>query len=859
MEIITGVASNLIDSVVICHYRRMVSSFEKKVKMLKDKRDEVLLDVDAAEKNGKNIYPKVNSWLAKADKMIYSELKEVKGLEDEANNKCFFGFCPNFKARYQLSKKAEEDINVVDELLQQDGFEKVSYRDVLLPLVIDFDSRKLIFKKIMEAVKDPNVNIIGVHEMLGVGKNTLVIEVVRQLFESVVMAVVTHTPDVQKIQDQIVDMLRLKFKEQSVTRRASQLCQRLKKEKNILVVLDDIWEKLDLMERCTILLTFRDLNFVLLKDMDAKKSFPIGVLEHEEAWHYFNMIIEDGVESSDLLLIATKVAKKCGGLPIAIRTLASSLRNEPPCVWEDALRQLSKQSLRTFTGVPAAIYSTIEWSYYHLQSEDHKQTFLPCGLMGQNELGLFHGVSTIKKTRDKLLTVVRHLKASYLLLDGNTSMQFDIHDRISDMAKSITSKDDETMKECNKIVCASMSELPDKLKCPKLTFLSMVSKDHWIKIPISSFLRKRKIFKVLFLASMNLSSLPSSISLLGSLGVLCLINCVLGAIALIGELKNLEILIITRQLTKLKELDLRSCSKLKRNPLGVLCKLSSISVFIFIKKEKQMNACLGPKQRIQMVEKLGLASKQVLVCKYCFLSSISIDKIWIPQAFWSTQNLTSLIIEGCENLKHDPKKFKNKALIRFPLLNFLKLKGLQKLIRFRHEDYTIKFLALMRLEIENFPKLKGFIHNSMRKDISTQGFLFNNKMLFQCSNAKRIWYNQIHTNSFSMLKELTIKKCDVLLNIFPPFLLGEILKKLIVTDCALLEEVFQIQVQREVNLVCLPKLKHYANLQQVCIQYLSYLTCFYPGMHRTTWTTLNELRIYGCERIQTFGHEESQI
>ncbi|PPS13860.1 hypothetical protein GOBAR_AA06712 [Gossypium barbadense] len=285
----------------------MVSSFEKKVKMLKDKRDEVLLDVDAAEKNGKNIYPKVNSWLAKADKMIYSELKEVKGLEDEANNKCFFGFCPNFKARYQLSKKAEEDINVVDELLQQDGFEK--------------------------AVKDPNVNIIGVHEMLGVGKNTLVIEV-----------------------DQIVDMLRLKFKEQSVTRRASQLCQRLKKEKNILVVLDDIWEKLDLME-----------------DMDAKKSFPIGVLEHEEAWHYFNMIIEDGVESSDLLLIATKVAKKCGGLPIAIRTLASSLRNEPPCVWEDALRQLN----------------------------------------------------------------------------------------------------DETMKECNKIVCASMSELPDKLKCPKLTFLSM--------------------------------------------------------------------------------------------------------------------------------------------------------------------------------------------------------------------------------------------------------------------------------------------------------------------------------------------------------------------------------------------------
>ncbi|MBA0878136.1 hypothetical protein Goshw_015974 [Gossypium schwendimanii] len=457
----------------------MVSGFKKKVETLKDKRDGVLLDVDAAKKNGKNIYPKVNSWLPKADKMIDSELKEVKCLEEETNNKCFFGLCPNFKACYQLSKKAKEDVNVVDELLQQGEFDKVSYQDVLLPIVVvplkdfeDFDSRKLIFNKSW------------------------------------------RRPDVQKIQDQITDMLGLKFEEQSVTRRASRLCQRLKKEKNILVVLDEIWAKLDLMElgiplrdedqRCTILLTSRDLN-VLLKDIDAKKSFSIGVLEYEEAWHFFNKIIGDGVESSDLLPIATKVAKNC--LPIAVRTLASSLRYEPPYVWEDALRQLSKPLFRTFTG----------------------------------GLGLFHGISTIKETMDKLLTVVRHLKASCLLHDGNTSMQFDIHDLISDVAKS-TSKgnlvfvlrnerdlndwpNDETVKECHKIVCSGISDLLDKLKCPKLTFL-------------------------------------------GSLGALCLINCVLGYITLIGELKNPEIVIITSsdievlakeigQLTKIKQLDLR--------------------------------------------------------------------------------------------------------------------------------------------------------------------------------------------------------------------------------------------------------------------------------------------------------------
>ncbi|MFQ6662617.1 hypothetical protein Gotur_030406, partial [Gossypium turneri] len=196
-----------------------------------------------------------------------------------------------------------------------------------------------------------------------------------------------------------------------------------------------------------------------------------------------------------------------------------------------------------------------------------------------------------------------------------------------------------------------------------------------------------------------------------------------------------------------------------------------------------------------------------------------------------------------------------------------------------------------------------------------------------------------------MLKELIVKDCDVLLNIFPPFLsrVFQRLEKLIVTDCASLEQVFQLQVQeldieetnvvhsqlREVNLFRLPKLKHawtkncrrnisFGNLRHViifecrslktlfpfsiakdlqqlerltidrcglekivaksigesdkeetCFAFnqlsflklwcLPYLTCFYQGMHRTTWPALKQLIVSGCGRIKIFGHEESQI
>ncbi|MBA0591397.1 hypothetical protein Gorai_020075, partial [Gossypium raimondii] len=204
------------------------------------------------------------------------------------------------------------------------------------------------------------------------------------------------------------------------------------------------------------------------------------------------------------------------------------------------------------------------------------------------------------------------------------------------------------------------------------------------------------------------------------------------------------------------------------------------------------------------------------------------------------QQLECLEISECKGIHEIISKekiikeaFRTRYLICFPRLNSLKLKGLQNLIGFCHEDYTVEFPTLKILEIENCPQLKGFIHNSTSKEILTDVVLFNNKVAFpnfekitisNLRNTKRIWYNQLHTNSFSILKKLTVKKCDVLLNIFPLFLLRvfQRLEKLVLIDCVSLEEVFQLQVQgldieetyvlnsqlREMNLVRLPKLKH---------------------------------------------------
>ncbi|XWS08884.1 hypothetical protein CRYUN_Cryun40dG0038800 [Craigia yunnanensis] len=362
------------------------------------KEERVQHEVDAAERNVEKIETDVNNWPIKVDNIINAEAKEEKDLEDKAKNKCFIGLCPNFKSRYQLSKKVEEDANIVDELLQQGGFDKVSYRDVPQVIAVAspkdfeaFDSRKQVFNEILEAL-NPSINMIGVYGMGGVGKTTLVKEVAIQvkqdkLFDSVVWAAVTKNPVILEIQKRIADMLGLKFEEQSMTGKASRLSERLKKEKKILDVLDDIWARLDLME----------------------KNVQIGVLREEEAWDLFKKTAGNSVESPDLRSTATKVAKKCAGLPIAILTVVRALRNKDPFVWKAALQQQNNPSPSNLTsGAPAEAYSAIELSFNHLENDEHKQTFLICSLLGHNAsiqdllqyamgLGLFHGVRTVER------------------------------------------------------------------------------------------------------------------------------------------------------------------------------------------------------------------------------------------------------------------------------------------------------------------------------------------------------------------------------------------------------------------------------------------------------------------------------
>ncbi|KAH9688937.1 AAA domain-containing protein [Citrus sinensis] len=452
-----------------CNYKSNLEKLKNEVQKLRGAKESVQQKIDDAKRSGEDIEQRVENWLITADEILDAAARIIEGTEDTTNR-----LCPNLNTRYQVSKKAAREVKAAAELLQQEGrFDKVSYRtvpeDVWLTSIKGyeaFESRMSTLNDVINALKNPDVHMIGAYGMAGVGKTMLVKEVARQakadkLFDEVVYAEVSQRPDVKKIQGQIADKLGLKFYEESESGRARKLCERLKKEKKILVILDDIWTNLDLenvgipfgVRGCRVLMTARSQD-VLSSKMDCQNNFLIGVLNESEARDLFKKLVGDKIENNDLKSLAMNIVKACRGLPIAIVTIARALRNKNTFEWKSALRELTRPSSGSFSGVAAEAYKTSELSYNHLEGEELKSTFLLCCLMDFIEnpsvlyllsygmgLGLFKGTHTMEEARDRALTLVDKLKNSYLLLDDPESETFSEHDVVRHVAMSIASRD----------------------------------------------------------------------------------------------------------------------------------------------------------------------------------------------------------------------------------------------------------------------------------------------------------------------------------------------------------------------------------------------------------------------------------
>ncbi|KAI4354365.1 hypothetical protein L6164_003235 [Bauhinia variegata] len=859
LEFLIEIATKIIECIFVfiwkqlCYvlfYKNNLNNLKGRVEDLEALREEIQHRVDAERRNGKTISTHVPTWQEDVEKVI-QEAEQLQGNADHASVGC----CPNLPLRHQLGRKAEfEAKNVGDLKIKGEkltiAFDSPSQPDFTAYTsgTEMFESRMSIMNEILRAITAPNISMVGVYGLGGVGKTTLMYQVAAEAthdksFDAVVKATVTKAPNVRLVQGQIADQLDLKLEKETPFGRAPRLRERIKREKSILIILDDIWERFDMNELgiplgdhkgCKVLMTSRTQD--VLNEMGCQKDFRLETLDESETWKLFQVMVgDDVVKDRRLKGIATQVANKCAGLPVLIVTVSRALKDKDIPVWKDALNRLTRVDNKDLREI---YRSALELSYDNLEGNDMKELFLLCAAVSNvisdlfnygMGLGTFKDVKSLEEARDRLHSMIDRLKASCLLLDdGKSTGYVKMHDNVREAAISIALRDERVftfvtvagLKEWpteryTQIILEQchIHELPEMLDNPELKLLhfnKVNANNQSLKIP-DSFFEGVMNLKVLDLTRLIISSLPMSLSSLTKLKTLCLDRCALGGMAALASLKNIEILSLLNssitmlpteigQLTRLRMLDLSS-SGIELIPPNVISRLINLEEFYAgdtsIKWEAEnatkhsKNASIAELSQLPRLTALDIQIQDTSLLPQddSFLAKLERYKIFIGDKWtWSGiydkhTNILKLKLSNSSHLGQGVRKL---------------LEGVENL--YLDEIKTISnglsqlnfegFLQLKNLRIQNNDEIRHIIN---LRFIQPHDAFPNLEVLdlYKLSKFEKICQETLTNISFQKLKVIKVKSCDQLKSVITSSMVRGLsqLQEIEVSECNLMKDI----------------------------------------------------------------------
>ncbi|KAF2290909.1 hypothetical protein GH714_016506 [Hevea brasiliensis] len=171
----------------------------------------------------------------------------------------------------------------------------------------DFRSRESIKNEVWEALKDDNLSMISICGTGGVGKTTMVKELVQRverekLFDVVGMAVVSQTPNIKKIQG-LPSRGERKGHKIMLTSRNMDECNKMESEKNITMKVLEKDEARDLFREMAGISNVQDLHHTATEIADECGGLPLAIFVPED----FNVPVEDLVRYGMGLRLFKKV------------------------------------------------------------------------------------------------------------------------------------------------------------------------------------------------------------------------------------------------------------------------------------------------------------------------------------------------------------------------------------------------------------------------------------------------------------------------------------------------------------------------------------------------------------------------
>jgi len=320
---------------------------EKEMKPLLALREGVKNETELARKEGKVMRTQVTDWLKDVEE-LQLKVNQIQAVKLSRRSL-------NFSKRYRISREVAEKLKEIERLLKDgsshSGAVAVNHsiprvvEHVPGPTIQDQTTSSKTLAKTMTLLSDDGVRRIGIWGMGGVGKTTLVRNLNNKLksissmqpFGIVIWVTISKNLNMKKVQTQIAKRLNLEAKmEESLERMAIRLYQRLEEEEKFLLILYDVWEKIDLdslgvpqpevHKGSKIILTSRFLD--VCRDMITDDQIKVDVLNDEEAWQLFSRNAGNVVTSEYIRPFAEAIAKRCCGLPLAIITMGTAMRGK---------------------------------------------------------------------------------------------------------------------------------------------------------------------------------------------------------------------------------------------------------------------------------------------------------------------------------------------------------------------------------------------------------------------------------------------------------------------------------------------------------------------------------------------------
>ncbi|CAH8388197.1 unnamed protein product [Eruca vesicaria subsp. sativa] len=393
----------------IGNLKENLKDLEREMKDLIAIKDEVMNKVKREERLlHKQMRPTVREWLTRVEDVHTRFTNLVSTSTAQLQSLFLCGLCStNIRSSYNYGESVFLLLEEVKKLKSDGDFKEVTEL-IPLPEFVERPTRPTVgqeamLEKAWKRLMEDGVGIMGLHGMGGVGKTTLFKKIHNKFaeiagkFDIVIWIVVSQGANISKLQEDIAKKLNLSGSEWTNENESDKAAEmhRCLKRKRFVLMLDDIWEKVDLEaigvpeptkeNGCKVAFTTRSEEVCVR--MGDHEPMQVKCLNKDQAWELFKRKIGDEKLRREPRIdrLARKVADKCDGLPLALTVIGETMASKTIVQeWENAVNVLTRNATK-FYDMENKILPILKFSYDNLKYEHIKSCFVYCALFPEDD------------------------------------------------------------------------------------------------------------------------------------------------------------------------------------------------------------------------------------------------------------------------------------------------------------------------------------------------------------------------------------------------------------------------------------------------------------------------------------------